>query len=117
MTQTQPSCLAEQHSNRARTVLAERGRPTVNRRLQIATLILIAALGFVLRLRGLSRVGFNEDEVQKVNAARHYLHGDFSVNLEHPMLMKSMITVSVAVTDFWNRRVGPSRHVAEEAAV
>jgi len=89
----------------------------VNKRLQIATLILIAALGFVLRLRGLSRVGFNEDEVQKVNAARHYLHGDFSVNLEHPMLMKSMITVSVAATDFWNRRMGPSRQVAEEVAV
>jgi len=89
----------------------------VNKRLQIATLILIAALGFVLRLRGLSRVGFNEDEVQKINAARDYLQGDFSVNLEHPMLMKSMITVSVAATDFWNRRVGPSRQVAEEVAV
>ena len=63
----------------------------MSKRLQIATLILIVALGFILRVRGLDRVSFNEDEVHKVEAARAYLHDNFSLNLEHPMLMKSLI--------------------------
>lgn len=33
-------------------------------------LLLIVMLGLFLRLRGLDRVGFNEDEVNKVEAAR-----------------------------------------------
>jgi len=53
-------------------------------------LVLVVMLGFALRIRGSIVPGFNEDEVQKVNAAHAYLHGDFSRNLEHPMLMKSM---------------------------
>ena len=53
--------------------------------------VLIVTLGFSLRVRGLGSAGFNEDEIQKVSAARAYLHGDFSRNLEHPMLMKSMV--------------------------
>jgi hypothetical protein len=89
----------------------------MSKRLQIAALILIVALGFMLRLRGLSRMGFNEDEVHKAEAASAYLHGNFSVNLEHPMLMKSLITVSLAGVDFWNRGLGHSHPVAEEAAV
>src|SRR6267142_817896 len=62
----------------------------------VAALVLVVMLGFALRIRGLDRAGFNEDEVQKVNAAHAYLHGDFSRNLEHPMLMKSMVAVSLA---------------------
>src|SRR5207244_5248246 len=57
------------------------------------------ALGFALRLRGLNRVGLNEDEVHKVEAARAYFRGNFSVNLEHPMLMKSLIAVSLAAAE------------------
>src|ERR1700730_8888480 len=60
----------------------------------VAAVVLVVMLGFALRIRGLDRVGFNEDEIQKVNAARAYLHGDFSHNLEHPMLMKSMLPSS-----------------------
>src|SRR3981189_578805 len=83
----------------------------------LAALLLIVALGFCLRMRGLDRAGFNEDEVQKENAARAYLHGDFSRNLEHPMLLKSMIAVSLAAADRWNHRVGRSHPVSEEMAV
>src|SRR4029077_17600874 len=68
-------------------------------RYAIAALVLIVALGFGLRIRGLDSAGFNEDEIQKVKAARAYLHGDFSRNLEHPMLMKSMVAVSLAAAD------------------
>jgi hypothetical protein len=75
------------------------------------------ALGLVLRLRGLGQVGFNEDEVHKVEAAHAYLHGSFAVNLEHPMLMKSMIAVSLAATNLWNRALSGSHPVPEEVAV
>src|SRR5271157_806647 len=90
---------------------------TLTKSHKVAALFLIVALGLALRLRGLGRVGFNEDEVNKVVAARAYLHGDFSNNLEHPMLMKSMIAVSLAATDLWNREFGGARPVPEEVAV
>lgn len=90
---------------------------TLTRTQKFGALFLIVMLGLVLRLRGLDRVGFNEDEVHKVEAARGYLHGDFSANLEHPMLMKSMIAVSLAATDLWNRELGGARPVPEEVAV
>jgi len=78
-------------------------------------LVFIVLLGLALRLRGLAQVGFNEDEVQKVVAAHSYLHGRFFVNLEHPMLMKSLIAVSLAAGDIWNRvRAHP---LAEETLV
>lgn len=80
-------------------------------------LLLIVALGFLLRVRGLERVGFNEDEINKVQAARAYLHGDFSPNREHPMLMKSMIAVSLGASDFWNRHHAIPRQISEEVAV
>jgi hypothetical protein len=86
------------------------GGPKVNNRLQVAALCLFVALGFWLRVRGLNRVGFNKkDEVHKVEAARGYLRGNFSLNLEHPMLMKSLIAVSLAATDSWKLRAGESR--------
>lgn len=89
----------------------------MSKRQQIAALVLIVALGFGLRIRGLSRVGFNEDEVHKVEAARSYLQGNFSLNLEHPMLMKSLIAVSLEASDSWNRAPGRSHEVSEEVAV
>lgn len=82
-----------------------------------AALALIVILGFALRIRGLDRLGFNEDEVQNLEAARAYLHGDFSRNLEHPMLLKSMVAVSLAVADFWNRELSRFGRVPEEVAV
>src|SRR5260370_32219128 len=83
----------------------------------VAALVLVVMLGFALRVRGLGSAGFNEDEIQKVSAARAYLHGDFSRNLEHPMLMKSMVAVSLAAADRWNRGIGRSRPVSDEFAV
>ena len=82
-----------------------------------AALFLIVVFGLVLRIRGLDRVGFNEDEVSKVEAARAYLRGDFSLELEHPMLMKSLIAMSLAAADSWNQGLGHSHQVPEEVAV
>ena len=84
---------------------------------KVGALFLIVVLGLVLRLGGLERVGFNEDEVHKVEAARAYLHGDFSSNLEHPMLMKSLIAISLAAGDSWNRGPGRSHPLPEEVTV
>ncbi len=84
---------------------------------KLAALLLIVALGLSLRLRGLGSVGFNEDEIQKVEAARSYLRGNFSVNLEHPMLMKSLIAVSLSAADVWNRRMGRTHEIPEEVSV
>ena len=90
---------------------------TCTARNKAAVLLLIVALGFFLRVRGLDRVGFNEDEINKVQAARAYLHGDFTLNREHPMLMKSMIAISLGASDLWNRYHGESSRISEEVAV
>jgi len=84
---------------------------------KLAALFLIVALGFCLRARGLGSAGFNEDEIHKVEAGRSYLSGKFSINLEHPMLMKSLIAASLAASDAWNGSLGRSHPVSEEAAV
>jgi hypothetical protein len=99
---------------------AQAEKPTVMpfvERHKTAALLVIVVLGFCLRVRGLDRIGFNEDEINKVNAARAYLRGDFTLNLEHPMLMKSMIAVSLAASDRWNRGLGRSHQVSDEVAV
>jgi len=84
---------------------------------KLAALLLIVVLGLSVRFRGLGSVGFNEDEIQKVVAARSYLHGNLSVNLEHPMFMKSLIAVSLWAADVWNRGLGQFHKVPEEVSV
>jgi Dolichyl-phosphate-mannose-protein mannosyltransferase len=84
---------------------------------KVGLLTLIILLGLALRLQGLGQVGFNEDEIMKVEAAQSYLRGDFSVNLEHPMLMKSMVVVSMASCHWWNRHAGREHPIPDEIAV
>ncbi len=74
-----------------------RGRTEPWRRGELALLALLVAAALWLRLRGLSAEGFGDDEVHKWLAANRYLHGDFSGDdVEHPMLMKSLITLTIA---------------------
>jgi hypothetical protein len=89
----------------------------MSKRKKFVFLFVVVALGLVLRIRGLDRLGLNEDEVSKVVAARAYLRGDFSRELEHPMLMKSFIAMSLVATDSWNRGLGLSHPISEEVAV
>jgi 4-amino-4-deoxy-L-arabinose transferase-like glycosyltransferase len=52
--------------------------------------------GLVARVHGLSAEGFADDETHKWLAAQRYLHGDFlGDDIEHPMLMKFLITATV----------------------
>src|SRR4030095_7424369 len=39
------------------------------------------------------------------------------VNLEHPMLLKSLVTLSLGAADGWNRRLGISHQISDEVAV
>jgi hypothetical protein len=86
----------------------------------IITLVILVLLGFGLRLNGISSVGFAEDEVNKLYAVRAYEHGDISPNAEHPMLMKSLMYVSMRVAESWDAGGGGGRawgKISDEAAL
>jgi hypothetical protein len=76
---------------------------------------LMMVAGFGLRLAGLGRIGFAEDEINKLDAVRAYDRGDFTANAEHPMLMKAMIDVSMRAARVWNSRTGQG--ISDEAAL
>ncbi|HXM47129.1 MAG TPA: glycosyltransferase family 39 protein [Pyrinomonadaceae bacterium] len=76
---------------------------------------LMIVIGFGLRLAGLGRIGFAEDEINKLDAVRAYDRGDFTANAEHPMLMKAMIDVSMHAARAWNSRTGQA--ISDEAAL
>ena len=60
--------------------------------------ILVIA-GFYLRIQGVGAVGYNLDEVEKAQAAELYLAGDFFVDMEHPMLLKSLLALVFALVE------------------
>jgi hypothetical protein len=81
----------------------------------IIALAVMIVTGLGLRLNGLGSIGFAEDEINKLEAARAYDHGDFSANSEHPMLMKILIDLSMRGARAWNSMAGAA--VSEEAAL
>jgi hypothetical protein len=82
-------------------------------------LVLLVLLGLGLRLHGISELGFAEDEINKLEAVRAYARGDITPNAEHPMLMKTLIFVSLNVAQKLNAVAasGASWQISEEAAV
>jgi hypothetical protein len=68
----------------------------------VATLAVLIVFGFGLRLSGIEKIGFAEDEINKVEAVRAYEKGDISPNAEHPMLMKLLMLASVKAVRVWN---------------
>jgi len=81
----------------------------------VAALALMIVLGAGLRLKGLGAIGFAEDEINKVEAARAYDRGDFTANAEHPMLMKILIDLSLRGARLWTSLTGQT--IQEEAAL
>ena len=81
----------------------------------VLALAAMVVLGLGLRLRGLSNIGLAEDEVNKVEAVKAYEHGDLRPNAEHPMLMKSLIYVSVQAARGWHAVTGET--ISEETIV
>jgi hypothetical protein len=83
----------------------------------LAALVVCVALGFALRLGGIERVGFAEDEINKLEAIKAYEHGDISPNAEHPMLMKLLVYVSMQAAQVWNAGQSARNQISDEAAL
>lgn len=67
-------------------------------------LVALFLAGLGLRASGISKIGFAEDEINKLEAVRAYKQGDIRPNAEHPMLMKALIYVSMGAAHRWNAR-------------
>lgn len=88
--------------------------PTLDARLALILAVFIIC-GLGLRLSDLSAIGLAEDESNKVEAVRAYERGDITPNAEHPMLMKSLILVSMKAASAWNNV--SELDIAEETAI
>jgi hypothetical protein len=82
----------------------------------LLALALMIICGFGLRLSGISRLGFAEDEINKLDAVYAYEQGDITPNAEHPMLMKALMFVSYEAAKLWNTR-RPNSRISDEAAI
>jgi hypothetical protein len=65
-------------------------------------LVLLFAFALGLRLYGLGLIGLSSDELNKLEASVSYRHGYFSVNNEHPMMLKVMVTGCVIAAEKLN---------------
>jgi len=75
-----------------------RGRTTPWGRAGAVVLVLLVLVALWLRVRGLAAEGFADDEVHKWLAANRYLAGDFGGDdVEHPMVMKGLVALALAV--------------------
>lgn len=86
-------------------------------RYAVVVLALLAASGFALRAAGVSEIGFAEDEINKLEAVRDYARGEIAANAEHPMLMKTLIFVSVRAAGAWNAVAPEAARLTDEAAL
>ena len=88
-------------------------------RRKLLVMLIVLALGLCARVYRLDAAGFAEDEANKVFANRAYEQGDFTVNSEHPMVMKMLCYASTHAASLWNRAAGKSLGlpVSEEAAL
>ena len=86
-------------------------------RLVALALTAIVATALAFRATALATYGLSDDEVTKLRAVQAYSHGDFSVNAEHPMLMKAAVWGSLRAADGWNRRMPVRVHLPVETAL
>jgi len=95
----------------------ERGLAETLERYAVVFLVMLVAVGFTLRVGGVSRLGFAEDEINKLEAVRAYSRGDYTGNAEHPMLMKAFVFASVASAHAWNSVAPEELHASDETAL
>jgi len=84
-------------------------RPPFFERLEKRKLLVIATIFLIAlgtRIYFLDAAGLAEDETNKVFALRAYEQGDFTVNAEHPMLMKMLCYGSTRMARLWNQHIG-----------
>src|SRR5712675_402619 len=103
------------HRAGSRSLLDSRALPLSWEKTTVIVIGLMIVIGFGLRLAGLGRIGFAEDEINKLDAVRAYDRGDFTANAEHPMLMKAMIDLSMHAARAWHSRTGQA--IGDEAAL
>jgi hypothetical protein len=86
---------------------------------KIIVIIFTVLLAFCVRVYQLDAAGFSEDETNKVFALRAYEQGDFTVNAEHPMMMKLLCLASMRTAKAWNQAFGDNLHlgISEETAL
>jgi hypothetical protein len=91
---------------------------TLQRR-EILIILLTFLVGLAARVYRLDAAGLAEDEANKILAIRSYSHGDFTVNSEHPMLMKTLCLSSIELSRTWNKWFGEGCHLimTEETAL
>jgi predicted membrane-bound dolichyl-phosphate-mannose-protein mannosyltransferase len=90
-----------------------------SRTLVVTTMALLVLAGFGLRVASLSAEGLSEDELNKLNAVIDYRqHGITSANGEHPMLMKTLQTITiVAAETLGSARVSPETALRLPSAI
>jgi hypothetical protein len=86
-------------------------------RAAVVMLSLLFVCGLGLRLASVGAVGFAEDEINKLEAIAAYAHGDITPNAEHPMLMKTLMFVSVRAAQAWNDGASADARISDEAAL
>lgn len=96
-------------------VLRTRATPLSWEKTTVLVIGVMILLGFGLRVAGLGRIGFAEDEINKLEAVRAYDRRDFTANAEHPMLLKALIDLSMRGARVWNSMTGQT--ISEEAAL
>jgi hypothetical protein len=82
-------------------------------------MVCLIALAFGVRIYRLGAASLAEDEANKMYALRAYEQGDFTVNAEHPMVMKMLCYAAMQSANAWNAILGtPLRlSISEEAAL
>jgi hypothetical protein len=107
---------------------AELGRPQTQtwlgplhrlERKKLAVLLISVAIAFCFRAYKLDAAGLAEDETNKLFAVRSYEQGDFTVNADHPMMMKMLCYCSINLSRFWNQAAGQKLDlvISEETAL
>lgn len=88
-----------------------------NRKFLTISIIFLVALA--ARVYHLDAAGLAEDETNKVFALRAYRQSDFTVNAEHPMLMKMLCYGSTRTAEFFNTNIGThiGSVISEESAL
>ncbi|HEY0384380.1 MAG TPA: glycosyltransferase family 39 protein, partial [Pyrinomonadaceae bacterium] len=86
-------------------LFAGSGPPLFGARRPLAlVLAAIVLIGFGFRVAGLSAEGLSDDELNKLEAVENYrTEGLTSINGEHPLLMKALLTVSLVAAEKWNQ--------------
>jgi 4-amino-4-deoxy-L-arabinose transferase-like glycosyltransferase len=88
-------------------------------RRKLLVILVTFLIGLGARVYRLDASGLAEDEANKILAIRSYSHGDFSVNSEHPMLMKLLCFSSEELCARWNEGIGWRLNliISEESAL